>query len=190
MATEGILERLATTDALTKLANRRRFDEVLQAEWGRAVRNGSSLALLLIDADRFKAYNDTYGHPAGDALLQQIASCIVGKTRRASDVAARYGGEEFAVLLPDTDQDGALQVAEGIKTAIVALATSHSGSAHRVASVSIGVAVLWPEPHLSSEMLIAAADAALYRAKAAGRNCCRVQEPPRPHLITVAAANA
>jgi diguanylate cyclase (GGDEF)-like protein len=185
---EAVLERLAATDPLTQLANRRRFAEALDVEWRRAARDMSPLSLLMIDADHFKSFNDNYGHPAGDELLKSIATCLSAIIRRPADLAARYGGEEFAVVLPDTDPAGALKVAESVRHAMLALACPHVGAANRVATLSIGVATVRPRQDQSSELLVQAADSALYRAKAAGRNCCRAASLPRgtPQLIAVA----
>lgn len=170
---EAELERLVATDPLTDLANRRRFDEGLDVEWRRAIREGLPLAMLMIDADRFKSYNDTYGHPAGDQLIKALAQCIAGSIRRPGDLAARYGGEEFMVLLPNTAGPGAKRVAEGIRAAVLALAHPHAAAPRGIASVSIGVAALKPAPGRSSGDLVAAADAALYRAKEDGRDLVR-----------------
>lgn len=178
VAMEDTLERLATTDELTGLPNRRRFGEALRAEWARAGADGSPLSLLMIDADSFKAYNDLYGHPAGDALLQSLAKCLADNTGRIGDLASRHGGEEFTVLLPDTDPAGAFRVAEKIRSNIVELACDHAGSAAGVATVSIGVVTARPAKGQTSEQFLSVADAALYRAKAAGRNCCRVAALP------------
>ena len=183
VAVEKALERLATTDGLTGLPNRRRFGEALQMEWTRASDTGSPLSLLMIDADSFKAYNDLYGHPAGDSLLQSFARCLTDNARRIGDLACRYGGEEFAVLLADTDAAGALRVAETIRGEIVGLAHDHPGTPSQLATVSIGVATVRPGPGQTSERLLLAADASLYRAKAAGRNCCRVAAMVNEELV-------
>ena len=173
MEVESVLERLAGTDPLTELANRRRFAEALDEEWQRAIRHNSELSLLMIDADGFKRYNDLYGHPNGDALLRVLARCIADNARRPGDLAARYGGEEFSVLLPSTAADGAMTVAEQIRSTIYGLGQQHSGASAGRATVSIGVATMKPRAGNSSAELLAAADAALYRAKADGRDCCR-----------------
>ncbi len=175
---EAILENLAATDPLTGLANRRRLGETLHAEWRRAIREGTTMSLLMIDADRFKTFNDTYGHPAGDELIKALAGCIRENVHRPGDLAARYGGEEFAVLLPDTNLAGALTVAEGIRERVLQLSSPHSGSRDQIATVSIGIASLQPTLDVPSDALIAAADGALYRAKQDGRNCCRVTSGP------------
>ncbi|CCD93655.1 putative diguanylate cyclase (GGDEF) precursor [Bradyrhizobium sp. ORS 375] len=164
---ESRLERLATTDPLTGLKNRRKFDETIEIEWRRAQRAQVPLALLMIDADHFKCYNDTHGHQAGDQVLVGIAVCISDSVRRAGDCAARYGGEEFAVLLPGTAEAHALHVAETIRIK-VALWAGEAGNT----SISIGVASITPSRETHWTGLLNAADRALYAAKEAGRNRC------------------
>jgi diguanylate cyclase (GGDEF)-like protein len=161
---------LANADALTGLANRRGFDERLEDEWIRAERRGESLALLLIDVDLFKSYNDIYGHIGGDACLRCIATVIANTLQRHSDVAARFGGEEFAVILPDTGMEGALRVADGIRQAIVAMNLPHSGNPNGVQTISVGVAAAVPGANNTLASLLTASDHALYRAKYLGRN--------------------
>lgn len=165
------LQVLAQQDGLTGLANRRRFDELLAEEFRRARRQRLPLSLLLLDADHFKAYNDCYGHPGGDECLRQISSAIRQALRRPGDHAARYGGKEFVVLLPATDEAGALIVAEQIRAGVAGLAIEHAASPDRIVTVSIGTGSLLPVTagHCAGQ-LIAGADEALYRAKAAGRN--------------------
>lgn len=164
------LELLARTDGLTGLSNRRRFAELLESEWRRARRARSSLSLLFIDIDRFKSYNDTYGHQAGDDALAAVARCIADNVRRPGDTAARYGGEEFIVLLPDTPEAGARQIAEKIRTAIIRLLIEHVGSELGHVTVSIGLASWTPGKAGDTEAIIKEADEALYYAKATGRN--------------------
>jgi diguanylate cyclase (GGDEF)-like protein len=164
------LAAIAATDALTGLANRRAFDERLAAEWRRSVRNRTSVALLMIDADQFKLYNDRYGHPEGDRVLKGIAECMLSRTRRPGDLCSRFGGEEFTILLPETELDGALRIAEGIRAAVLALALPHADSLLGIVSVSIGVAALYPMLNESGADLVSRADAMLYDAKRAGRN--------------------
>jgi diguanylate cyclase (GGDEF)-like protein len=174
------LERLATADALTGIANRRAFEEALDQEWRRTLRHRTPLCLILIDVDFFKRFNDTYGHVAGDQCLRAVAQALAGNARRAGEMAARYGGEEFAVLLPHTDLDDAHRLAQRICEAVRQLGIPHRQS--EVAShvtISAGVAsallVLAGElpveaEHASPTLLVKAADQALYGAKAAGRN--------------------
>ncbi|WP_315724464.1 MULTISPECIES: sensor domain-containing diguanylate cyclase [unclassified Bradyrhizobium] len=172
---ESRLERLATTDPLTGLKNRRKFDETIEIEWRRAQRAQVPLALLMIDADHFKSYNDTHGHQAGDQVLVGIAVCISDSVRRAGDCAARYGGEEFAVLLPGTAETDALHVAETIRTKVALWAGETANT-----SISIGVASIKPSRETDWTGLLNAADRALYMAKAAGRNCCATAAVPQP----------
>lgn len=170
-AANCILQTLAQQDGLTGLANRRRFDELLQEEFRRARRRAQPLSVLLLDVDHFKAYNDHYGHLAGDECLRQISRTIQSAGRRPGDHVARYGGEEFVVLLPATDQDGALIVAEQIREAVFARRVEHHASADRIVTISIGASSLIPlNVYDRPDHLVAAADQALYRAKAAGRN--------------------
>ncbi|MFB8790924.1 MAG: PleD family two-component system response regulator [Potamolinea sp.] len=165
------LQRLAALDGLTGVANRRRFDEYLEAEWQRMAREKLPLSLILCDIDYFKKYNDAYGHQAGDACLCRVADSLRFCARRSVDLVARYGGEEFAVILPNTTADGAYQVAEEIRTVVNTLEIAHSQSAvSQHVTLSLGVACMYPTPNTSPTMLIAASDAALYQAKAAGRN--------------------
>jgi diguanylate cyclase (GGDEF)-like protein len=164
---EDKLEELATTDALTGLRNRRKFDTAIDAEWRRAARQKTPLALLMIDADHFKSYNDSFGHQAGDEVLVGIAICISDSVRRAGDCVARYGGEEFAVLLPGLSSEEALRVAETIRLKVLKWAGEAA-----ITTVSIGVASLMPDTATDWGQLVNGADKALYAAKAAGRNCC------------------
>jgi diguanylate cyclase (GGDEF)-like protein len=165
------LERLAMQDELTGLANRRQFDTSLKNEFSRAVRNASSLALIMIDVDWFKQYNDIYGHAAGDECLKAIGKVVADKKRRPGDVAARYGGEELVVLLPGTDVVGAITVAENIRAAIEDLELKHTGNITGHVTVSAGVEAFVPVRYESEPVdLIKAADQALYRAKSLGRN--------------------
>jgi diguanylate cyclase (GGDEF)-like protein len=165
------LEQLATIDELTQLANRRRFSETIDHEWQRALRQATPLGLLMLDVDFFKRYNDTHGHQAGDACLQQVAAVLASRPKRASDLAARYGGEEFAVVLPETGEDGALTVAEWIRAEVERQGLPHGASpVAEVVTVSVGAAVVMPAPGMAAASLVAAADAALYRAKESGRN--------------------
>jgi diguanylate cyclase (GGDEF)-like protein len=160
------LKRIANTDSLTQLANRRCFDETLTQEWQRHRREQQFLCLILCDIDYFKAYNDRYGHPAGDACLQQVATVISGCAKRPADMVARYGGEEFAIILPNTDQSGAIAVIEAIQKELQHLQIPHAASTvaeHITLSAGISCSI----PTLSSDPqdLVAEADAALYHAK-------------------------
>lgn len=170
---ETRLETLAIEDSLTGLANRRRFDERLNEEWARAYRDRSSLALLMIDVDHFKAYNDEYGHPAGDACLRVVAKILSAEMQRAGDLAARYGGEEFAMLLPNTDAAGCARIGERIRRAIRAADLVHtSNQASSCVTASLGGAACRPalERTAGGALLVEAADRALYTAKASGRD--------------------
>jgi len=175
---EDKLEEMATTDALTGLKNRRKFDSAIDTEWRRAARHKTPLALLMIDADHFKAYNDTFGHQAGDEVLVGIAICITEAVRRAGDCAARYGGEEFAVLLPGLSAVEALAVAETIRLNVL----QWSGDPP-ITSVSIGIASLTPDPAIDWAGLVMAADRALYAAKANGRNRSVLASVPKLSLV-------
>lgn len=174
---EERLEELATTDALTGLKNRRKFDAEIDVEWRRAARQGTPVALLMVDADHFKAYNDTWGHQAGDQVLVGIAICVSDSVRRAGDCAARFGGEEFAVLLPGLSNIEALRLAETIRTKV------ELWSEDPVSTVSIGVASMTPAASLDWSDLIAAADKALYAAKANGRNQSVLANLPQLALV-------
>ena len=164
------LEQLAHKDGLTGIANRRSFDRTLETEWQRALRKTKNLALLMVDVDHFKGYNDTYGHLAGDACLRRVAEVMAHIPVRVSDQVARYGGEEFAVILPDVTLQGASVVAERIRATVEQLAMVNQVSATGLVTVSVGVANMIASPDLAPSQLIAAADAALYQAKRQGRN--------------------
>ncbi len=169
-----VLEVMALQDSLTGLPNRRRFDATLDSEFRRALRERGMLALLIIDVDCFKQYNDIYGHPAGDDCLKQIAAAIQASRRRPGDLVARHGGEEFAVLLPGADQPGALAVAEQIRAAVYALQICHNGHDAGVVTISIGVEAMAPVHGANTILqLLRHADQALYAAKSSGRNCIR-----------------
>jgi diguanylate cyclase (GGDEF)-like protein len=176
--TLGLLSR---QDGLTELANRRSFDEYLAEQIALAGRHNRPLALVLCDVDHFKAYNDLYGHQLGDACLTRVAAALQSCCRRPADMAARYGGEEFAIILPDTDLAGAMQVAEAARTAVIGMKILHGNSTTgQHVSISGGVAV-WPtEIGATAQQLIAAADQALYQAKNLGRNRVACVEPT-PH---------
>lgn len=167
------LATLSTTDSLTGLANRRKFDEVWQTEWQRATRQGTPLAVIMLDVDFFKRYNDHDGHQAGDTCLQQVARILSGGVHRAGELVARYGGEEFVLVLPGADIADAYASAERIRAAVQAAAIPHADSPlGPVVTVSVGLAAGIPRIGTHPEHLLRAADAALYRAKAQGRNCC------------------
>ena len=169
------LDELARRDGLTRLPNRRHFDEVLAREWERAVRTGNPLCLLLVDVDHFKAYNDHFGHLAGDACLARVAEAMQSLTQRPADLVARYGGEEFAVLLPETRLEGASDLARRLIERVDALAIPHGASATAPhVTVSVGVACVVGREWPSQAALVAAADEALYDAKHSGRRCHRV----------------
>jgi diguanylate cyclase (GGDEF)-like protein len=172
------LQRLASIDGLTQVANRRHFDEYLEQEHRRVLRSQfcpansklTALSLILCDIDHFKLYNDTYGHQAGDACLQQVAQVISSCISRPLDLVARYGGEEFVVLLPETDADGAVHIATQILNRLRASAIPHLGSSHGQVTLSLGVVTVNSCLMSETKSLIAMADQALYQAKQQGRN--------------------
>ncbi len=168
------LTRLSSLDGMTGIANRRHFDETLQREWRRASRSAEPhpISLLLCDVDFFKQFNDSYGHQVGDECLKAVAHILQNQLRRPGDLVARYGGEEFAVVLPDTDVAGALQVAENLRAAVEALRITHRYSAAaNVVTISVGVSTYQPRRGDAQwSALLKAADEALYRSKQAGRN--------------------
>jgi diguanylate cyclase (GGDEF)-like protein/PAS domain S-box-containing protein len=165
------LQRQAVLDGLTQIPNRRCFDENLEKEWRRSIREQSILSLILGDVDFFKLYNDTYGHSMGDECLKKVANCICNAVSRPADLAVRYGGEEFAIILPQTDPSGARFVAEKIRQKVAELNIEHATSSFRVVTLSLGVATVFPSADNSPEVLIERADRSLYEAKKTGRNC-------------------
>ncbi|NJR66972.1 MAG: PleD family two-component system response regulator [Leptolyngbyaceae cyanobacterium CRU_2_3] len=166
------LKRLVNLDSLTQLANRRCFNEHLEQEWRRLMRDQQPLSLILCDIDFFKQYNDTYGHPAGDACLRQVAMVLQICVKRPADLASRYGGEEFAITLPKTPRSGAIELAQRIQVEIRQLRQVHAtSSVSPYLTLSLGIATLIPQGDRSPDHLIAAADQALYQAKQAGRDC-------------------
>jgi two-component system chemotaxis family response regulator WspR len=173
------LQKLAALDSLTGIANRRRFDEVLRAEWQRGKRDKKPLSLLMCDIDCFKLYNDTFGHLAGDLCLKKAAAVLTEHLKRPADVAARYGGEEFAIVLPDTAIDGALLIANACRAHIEQLAIENPQSPGGFITMSIGVASVVPSQEGSAEALLGIADKALYVAKNDGRNQVVVAAPDK-----------
>jgi diguanylate cyclase (GGDEF)-like protein len=170
-----LLRSMSFLDGLTGIANRRQFDEALQREWRACLRTGTSLALVMIDIDHFKQFNDAYGHPVGDTCLRAIAGILHGEINRAHDLIARYGGEEFVCLLPDINLAGARIMAEQLRQAVQSLSIPHEASSTApMVTISLGLALFIPTGKLTPEQLVAAADAQLYEAKHAGRNrvCC------------------
>ena len=164
---------LASVDGLTGIANRRRLDDVLEQECRRAARERSQISFLLFDVDHFKAYNDIYGHLAGDDCLRQIAKAAFEVLHRPIDLIARFGGEEFAVVLPSTNSAGCLEIAEKIRLAIEMKSIPHIGNPHKIITVSLGCSTTIAGDLLSSTCIIEAADQALYKAKISGRNQVR-----------------
>lgn len=169
--TNLMLQRLMNSDGLTGLSNRRHFDEYLELEWRRAMREQQQLSLLMIDVDYFKVYNDSFGHLAGDEALRQVAEAIRGSCSRPTDLPARYGGEEFALVLPNTSPGGARLVAEKLRQTVHGLAIPHTApQADSRLIVSIGLATQTPPLGSHCRQLISAADKGLYLAKDSGRN--------------------
>ena len=183
MALRSMTERLkllATTDGLTGLVNRRAFDEALETETSRSTRSGAPLSLLMIDVDRFKSYNDLYGHQAGDEVLKAVAQSLKMTLKRPADLAARYGGEEFVAILPDTDEDGAFFIADAFRESLKARAIPHQGGDKKVVTASVGIAVTSREDPIAPAELLHRADEALYTAKHAGRDRVTGWRRPRP----------
>ncbi|RCJ39567.1 diguanylate cyclase response regulator [Nostoc minutum NIES-26] len=165
------LQRLVTIDELTQVANRRRFEEYCAQEWQRMAREQLPLSLILCDVDFFKSYNDTYGHQAGDRCLQEIAKAIRNTVKRPADLVARYGGEEFVVILPTTNTEGAIVLAETICSAVKILAIPHRNSqVSSYVTISAGVSTEIPGTDSDFQAMITAADRALYQAKTEGRD--------------------
>ena len=174
-----VLRSQTFADGLTGIANRRHFDVAMEKEHRRAKRTGTTLSLLMIDIDHFKAYNDHYGHQKGDQCLIQVAAALSGMLKRPGDLMARYGGEEFAVILPDTDIEQASAMAEAIRARAQELALPHERTtdATRQVTVSIGIATQKAGAPVEIEALIGSADRALYQAKRNGRNCVAALQP-------------
>jgi len=165
------LQKLALSDGLTRLANRRRFDEHLSDEWQRLARDRQPLSLILCDLDHFKRYNDTFGHPAGDRCLIRVAKALLSGPQRPADLVARYGGEEFAVILPNTDTNGAWRIAQKIHESIRQLKIAHAADNEKpYVTVTMGVATIIPGHEATAQGLVQAADMALYHAKQQGRD--------------------
>jgi len=169
--TNLVLQRLMNSDGLTGLSNRRHFDEYLELEWRRAMRDQTQLSLLMIDVDFFKTYNDSFGHVEGDEALRKVAASIREASSRPSDLPARYGGEEFALVLPSTSPGGARLVAEKLRMAVAALKIPHIAPAEGASlTISIGLSTMTPVQGTDCRQLIMAADKGLYTAKNNGRN--------------------
>ncbi len=165
------LEHLSSIDVLTGISNRRSFEENIKAEWKRAIRSKTTISLIMIDIDHFKEYNDYYGHQAGDKCLEKVAKAIVASIQRPADLVARYGGEEFVAVLPESDRDGAVFIAEKIRNKVESLKIRHEhSSVSSYVTVSLGTATMLPQTQDSVEELIYLADRALFRAKYNGRN--------------------
>jgi diguanylate cyclase (GGDEF)-like protein len=171
------LRRLSYLDGLTGISNRRHFEEAFDLEWRRACRAGTPLSLIMIDADFFKAYNDAYGHQHGDNCLVRLANIIRNALKRPGDMVARYGGEEFIIVLPETDAQGAAEMAELVRGRVEAMElTSEDSLADEAVTISLGVVTDYPTRGFSSAALISAADEALYQAKEEGRNRVVISE--------------
>lgn len=169
-----LLAKLALVDGLTGVANRRQLESTLESEWSRCLRNGYPLSVIMIDVDHFKAYNDYYGHGQGDECLRSVAKALCGGSRRAGELLARYGGEEFVVVLPNSGTADAMQTAEALRQCVSKLQLPHGNApvGHSV-SISLGVATVKPSKTTTVNGIMEMADAALYQAKQAGRNCVR-----------------
>jgi diguanylate cyclase (GGDEF)-like protein len=168
---EAALKTLAASDGLTGLANRRSFDQTLAMEWARAGRTKKPLSLVLVDVDHFKLYNDLHGHQKGDECLRAVASIIGETALRPADLSARYGGEEFAIIMPETDQRGALKVAERLRATLAKLQLKHGAEgAGPLVTFSIGIATRAPDETVNADWLLMKADEALYAAKHSGRD--------------------
>lgn len=180
-----LLRSFALVDGLTGVANRRKFDEDISADWRQCFREQKPLSLILADVDFFKRYNDQYGHQAGDECLSSVAQALYKTVRRPYDLVARYGGEEFACILPKTDHSGAVEIAEKMQKHVRALGIEHSASdIDRVVTISLGVATMTPSGDLEFKVLIEAADKQLYNAKKTGRaRVCSVAMSGSPRVF-------
>ena len=183
MRSRQYYESLAASDPLTGLANRRTFEDALKREWNRSIREQSSLSILLVDVDFFKAYNDAYGHAAGDLALRFVADRAGSVMRNAGDLICRYGGDEFVVILPATDEDVAMLIGERIHAAIVERRMPHTESPHGIITVSVGVASTRPTDGRNSSEVFEAADLGLYTAKQLGRNCCATANTTAQYMV-------
>ncbi len=171
------LERLAAVDTLTGIANRRGFDHAIHQEWLRSQRSGRWLSLALVDVDHFKQFNDRYGHLAGDERLRSIARSLAESARRAGELAARYGGEEFALILPDVDPAAMKTIMSQVLNSVaVVLPSAIASGAHEIVTVSVGAISVVAPRDANETTAVAASDALLYEAKAAGRDCCVHQD--------------
>jgi diguanylate cyclase (GGDEF)-like protein len=171
LTTNQELQKLALSDGLTSIANRRRFDKYIEDEWQRLAREQQPLSLILCDIDHFKLFNDTFGHPAGDRCLIHIARALLKVPQRSADLVARYGGEEFAIVLPTTDTEGAWRIAQSVHKSIQALQIAHAASSTGAyVTVTMGISTIIPGQDNTTQTLIRAADIALYYAKQQGRN--------------------
>jgi diguanylate cyclase (GGDEF)-like protein len=166
-----LLSKLSLLDGLTGIPNRRALEDYLDREWRRAVRNGTELAVIMMDIDHFKSYNDSYGHIPGDECLRKVALALTSALERPADFVARFGGEEFLSILPETDSKGAFMIAERLRMAVDALEIRHQGSdVSEFVSISLGVCSVKPSAEMKKENLLEKADALLYHAKQEGRN--------------------
>ncbi|GHU50866.1 hypothetical protein FACS1894127_6680 [Clostridia bacterium] len=179
------IENLGFIDPLTEISNRRNFDARLDLEWRRCMREQQPISFLMLDVDRFKVYNDTYGHPQGDVLLKTIAKIFTGSARRPSDLAARIGGEEFGILLPDTTMESAMIIAERIRAAVENVRLFTTDGKETRTTISIGVTTAFPVSGMNTDDFVAMADKNLYLAKNSGRNrVCSSEEACKQTYIT------
>jgi diguanylate cyclase (GGDEF)-like protein/PAS domain S-box-containing protein len=176
------VEKLAVVDPLTGIANRRRFEEYLNAEWRRAIRECEPLSVVMADVDLFKLFNDSYGHVRGDECLKQIAETALEVVTRAGDVVARFGGEEFAIVLPNTDEKGALEIARQLWSAVLKQRISHEASPCGIVTISAGCATITPHLAIRPTQLVDLADRAMYEAKRQGRNCVSTSRNLGPEI--------
>lgn len=168
------LEALSNTDGLTNIGNRRLFDSTLIQAWNRCLRTEIPIALIMLDIDHFKQFNDLYGHLAGDECLRLLAHALAQSGRRSGELVARYGGEEFVVLLPGVEGQSSFEIAEHIQQQILSLGQPHAQNVTGLVTVSMGVACLIPSSHQQPSELVQLADSALYNAKSSGRNCIKM----------------